>query len=328
MSKFKFAIAGCGRVATTHIEAILKQDEAEIYALCDVDAVCVENLQKKYNISKKYSDYQKLLEDDNVDVVVICTPSGMHADMAIEAAKRDKAVILEKPMAMNVVDAKRIIVEFERRNLALSVSLQNRFNKPIQFLKKMQSRLGRLNYINANIFWYREQSYYDNSWRGTQKMDGGVLMNQASHYVDIMTYFADKEVEEVSAFGATLAHKIETADTVTANIKFYDGTLGNLQVNVISYPENFEGSIVLLFEKATVKIGGLAMNEIVYYQGVGKDEADQVGIEEIKDVYGNGHVGLYNNFIGHLLRGEKLAVDGREGLKSLNLIEKISKAMK
>jgi UDP-N-acetyl-2-amino-2-deoxyglucuronate dehydrogenase len=318
-----FSISGCGRVADNHLNAIANLDEANLYALCDVVSENVLNFIDKYQPTKTYSNHNELISDNNVDVVIISTPSGLHTQMAIEAACSKKHIILEKPMALSVADATQIIQACQRNSVALSVVYQNRYNSPIEFIKKVQKHLGRLNYISANVFWYRDQAYYQNGWHGSNSMDGGVLLNQGSHYVDMVLYLAEKPVKRLSAYGATLGHHIESHDCITVNLEFEDGTLGNIQANTISYPEDFEGSITLLFDQATIKIGGKAMNEIVYWKGLFESEAKLVKGEVISNIYGNGHVKVIKNMVNHLVHGHPLDVPGHEGIKSLNLIENI-----
>ncbi len=325
MSKktFNVCVVGCGHISSNHCQAIIKNKYTFLYGLCDIDLHRLKKTAAAYSVVNTYTDYASVLADSKIDIISICTPSGLHADMAVLAAKHGKHVILEKPMAMTTAQARKINNAFAKSTGRLMVVLQNRFNPTVLFFKKYKNKLGKLLYSSTQTYWYRPQKYYSDGWHGTNSMDGGVLMNQGTHYVDMLLYLTEKRVKKVSAFKATLAHKMEAEDCITANILFTDGTIANIQANTFSYPKNFEGSITLFYEKATVKIGGVAMNEIVYWKGSGESIIRNLKTESIANIYGNGHAAVYKNFIDHIRQGKPLATGYEEGIKSLELIEKI-----
>lgn len=323
--KIKIGLIGCGRIAQTHIKAIQQlKDDLELTAVCDVN----ENALKeavKVTSAKPYNNLLKLLENENVDMVVLATPSGLHARHAIAAAKSGKHVITEKPMATRWSDAHQMISECENQSVRLFVIKQNRFNPTIQRLKHAinSQRFGRIYFVGVNVFWARPQSYYDQaSWRGTWEFDGGALMNQASHYIDLLPWLIGP-VEQVSALTGTLARKIEVEDTATMNLRWRSGTIGAVNVTMLAYPNNLEGSITILGEKGSVKIGGVALNKVDMWQFSDADSDDENVVSlnyEPKNVYGSGHVCCYENII-NTLRGKcEPETDGREGLKSLELL--------
>jgi predicted dehydrogenase len=320
MKRLNFAITGCGRISKKHIEAIGKIPGAQLYAVCDSNIEKADGAVDSAYV-KRFRDFEDLIADKEIDVVNICTPSGLHTDMAIRAMECGKNVILEKPMAMDIASAERIITAKRSTGKALTVILQNRFNPPIAFIKKHQDNLGRLLTISASVYWYRSQDYYEDGWHGTKKMDGGALLNQGTHYIDMISYFMNDSPTEILAAGATLRHSMECEDAAALILKFRDGRFCTLQANTISYPENFEGSIILFFEKATVKIAGKALDRIEYWKGALQDEAERFNAQPISDIYGNGHQTQIGNMASHLLNGTKLLVEAEDGLASLRIIE-------
>ena len=326
--RINYALVGCGRVSKKHFEAIKHIKQANLYALCDIDNGRLETAGTNYGCAKHFDNFYGMLKDKNIDLISICTPSGLHAEMAIAAAKCKKHVILEKPMALNESDAKRILEAFRRSGASLTIMLQNRTNPTITFLQKHKKSLGKLLYINAHTYWHRRQEYYQDGWHGTSKMDGGVLMNQGTHFVDMIQYLVGSKATEVMALGGTFGHRMECEDAITVNLKFANGVIANIQANTLSYPENFEGAVTLFFKKATVKIGGTAMNKISHWKGVGEKETAKFMDIPISDIYGNGHYSVIKNMIDHLLKGKKLILPGKEGLPSLKIIETAYKSIK
>lgn len=320
MKKINFAIIGCGQISSKHIDAVQHSEHAQLIAVADAVPSRVQEVSKKLHI-KGYIDYHKLLANPAVDVVNICTPSGLHTEMAVAAAKAGKHVILEKPMALTTKDAEKITTAFKKSKTTLSLMFQNRYNRAVQFVKEREKRLGKLNYITSQVYWYRNQNYYNNIWRGTRAMDGGVLTNQGSHYVDLVLYFKKKPITKISAFGATLGHKIESEDTITVNLTFDDGSIGNIQANTIAYPSNYEGSLTLFYDRATIKIGGTALNEIVYWKGDFENEIYKIHTKHIEETYRNGHRKVIQNMTNYLLGLEPLFIPGDAGVGPVYLIE-------
>lgn len=323
--KIKFALVGCGRIATNHFASIEQhKDSCELVAVCDTDSKSLDAAVTKTG-AKGYSFLSTMLEAGGFDAVILTTPSGLHPIQAIECAEYGFHVITEKPMATKFSDGLDMVKACDMAGVKLFVVKQNRLNATIQLLKNAidNDRFGRIYSVSCNVFWTRPQEYYDAAkWRGTWEFDGGAFMNQASHYVDLLDWLIGP-VESVQSYTATLARRIDVEDSGVVALRWRNGALGTMNVSMLTYPKNLEGSITIIGEKGTAKIGGLAVNEIQVWEFLEKDEKD----EEIKaanyattSVYGFGHPLYYENII-KTLRGEEDAhTDGREGLKSLELL--------
>lgn len=258
-------------------------------------------------------------------MVSVCTPSGLHASQACCIAGASRPVITEKSMATNWRDVLKMVVACDQAGVRLFVVKQNRMNPTMQILKRAleKKRFGRIYLVNVNVLWSRPQSYYDQAkWSGTWELDGGALMNQASHYIDFLDWLFG-QIEAVQAMTATLERNIEAEDTDVLNIKWCSGALGSVNVTMLTYPKNFEGSITIVGEKGMVRIGGVAVNEIQHWEfqdRLPEDDDIQNASYKTSSVYGFGHPRYYENVI-KVLRGEtKPETDGREGLKSLEVL--------
>jgi UDP-N-acetyl-2-amino-2-deoxyglucuronate dehydrogenase len=323
--RIRFALVGCGRISKNHIESLKKHaKDAELVAVCDVDATALAAAKEATGVAA-FSSYEELLQKSDADVVVLSTPSGLHAEQTIQAAEARKHVITEKPMATRWQDGKRMVAACDTASVRLFVVKQNRRNATLQLLKCAleEDRFGRLYMVTVNVFWNRPQSYYDSaSWRGTWEFDGGAFMNQASHYVDLLDWMIGP-VESVQAATATLARNIEVEDTGVLLVRWRSGALGTMSVTMLAYPKNFEGSITIFGERGTVRIGGVAVNEILHWEFADKrpeDEQVRQASYQTTSVYGFGHPLYYENVI-KALRGEaEPETDGREGLRSLELL--------
>lgn len=323
--KIRFALAGCGRISHNHIGAIKSHaDRCELVAVCDPAASALRAAAEQTQ-AKPFSDYTQMLAETNADCVVLTTPSGMHPLQAIQAAQAGFHVMTEKPMATRWKDGLAMVDACDTAGVRLFVVKQNRHNATLQLLKRAidQRRFGRIYSVAVNVFWARPQDYYDSAkWRGTWEFDGGAFMNQASHYIDLLEWLIGP-VESVMAFTGTLARAIEVEDTGVAALRWRSGAVGTLNVTMLTYPKNFEGSITILGENGTVRIGGRAANEIQHWEFSEKSPEDDSITQanyETTSVYGHGHPLYYNNVI-NCLRGEAEAeTDGREGLKSLELL--------
>ncbi len=324
--KIKVAIVGCGRVSQFHVEALTHQSEHfELVALCDANQAAMKKLAEGTNATL-YADLTSLLQDSDADVVTLCTPSGHHARQAQQVARAGKHVITEKPMATRYEDAVQMVKTADDEGVRLFVVKQNRYNAPIQALKKAlaENKFGKVYFASANVFWMRAQSYYDQApWRGTWEFDGGALMNQASHYVDLMQWLFGP-VSQVQAFSATQARKIEAEDTIAINFAYRSGMLSSLNVTTLTYKDNLEGSLTIIGEKGTVKIEGIALNEINRweFETMTDDDAEMIKAASYatESVYGFGHRNYYGN-VAEVFRGQNTPMtDGRAGLKSLELI--------
>lgn len=323
--KIRFAVVGCGRISGNHFGAIGKHaDHAELVGVCDTDSAALRAATEKTG-APGFDTLESMLVGCDTDVVVLCTPSGLHPNQAVLAARAGRHVMSEKPMATSWADGKRMVHEFDQAGLKLFIVKQNRRNATLQLLKKAveEHRFGRIYTVNINVFWTRPQAYYDQAaWRGTWEFDGGAFMNQASHYIDLIDWLIGP-VESVYAYTATLARNIEVEDTGVMAIKWRSGALGTMNVTMLTYPQNLEGSVTILGEHGTVRIGGMAVNEIVEWKFADhRPEDDKVkeANYQTTSVYGFGHPLYYDNVI-KTLRGEAEAeTDGREGLRSLELL--------
>ena len=323
--KVRFALAGCGRIADSHFQAIQKHDErCQLVDICDVSQSALAAAATRTG-ARAHRSFTAMLAASDADCVVLTTPSGLHPTQAMEAARAGFHVMTEKPMATRWHDGLAMVRACDDAGVRLFVVKQNRRNRTLQLLKQAvdRRRFGRIYMIGVNVFWTRPQEYYDSAaWRGTWEFDGGAFMNQASHYVDLLDWIGGP-VESVMAYTGTLARNIQVEDTGVAVLKWRNGAMGSLNVTMLTYPKNLEGSITILGEKGTVRIGGVAVNEIQHWQFAEPDPMD----EQIKDasyqttsVYGFGHPLYYDNVIG-ALRGEaEPETDGREGLRSLELL--------
>ena len=323
--KIRIGIVGCGRISKNHISSIEKHaDELELVSVCDVDPLILVAHQSQYNVPG-YRDMAQMLSEQTLDVVALCTPSGIHPEQAILAAKHQVHVITEKPMATRWSDGLQMVKACDEAGVHLFVVKQNRLNSTLQLLKRAvtDKRFGKIYMVQLNVFWTRPQSYYDqgNGWRGTWEFDGGAFMNQASHYVDLLDWLIGP-VEKVQAMMST-TRDIEVEDTGVLNVKWRNGTLGSMSVTMLTYPQNLEGSITILGEKGTVRIGGVAVNEIQAWQFADKCEYDAQINEanyQTTSVYGFGHPLYYKNVIDVMRGNAEPQTDGREGLKSLELL--------
>lgn len=321
----RMAMIGCGRISKNHFLAMQRHgQELELAAVCDAEPARLETLTREFDVPG-WSSLTQLLAESDADVVVLATPSGLHARQAIEAAEAGRHVMTEKPMATHWEDGRRMVQAFDRTGQRLFVVKQNRLNATLQALKRavVEKRFGRVYMIAVNVFWTRPQAYYDSEgWRGRWEFDGGAFMNQASHYVDLLDWIGGP-VESVQAYTSTLARNIEVEDTGVAGIKWRNGALGTLAVTMLTYPKNLEGSITVLGERGTVKVGGVALNQIEHWEFDSQcpedDEAKQSSYAT-DSVYGGGHTRYYGNVIEVLRGRSEPDTDGREGLRSLELL--------
>jgi UDP-N-acetyl-2-amino-2-deoxyglucuronate dehydrogenase len=320
----RIALVGCGRISRNHFEAIARVDGLELVSVADKDVARATAVGAAQNVPS-FGSLEEMLAAVPSDLVVVCTPSGLHPQHGIIAAKAGRHVLTEKPMAISLEAADQLVHACDEAGVHLFVVKQNRLNPPIQLLKRAvdKGRFGRLYMANVTVRWTRPQEYYDaEKWRGTWEFDGGALMNQASHYVDLMQWLVGP-VESVMAKTATQARRIEAEDSGVAVLKFRSGALGVLEVSVLTYPKNLEGSITLLGEKGSVKIGGTAVNKVETWQFADYDDDDK--LVELSNtappsVYGFGHQPYYQNVLS-VLRGQaEPETDGRAGRKSLELI--------
>jgi UDP-N-acetyl-2-amino-2-deoxyglucuronate dehydrogenase len=323
--RIRFALVGCGRIASRHMEALARHgDDAELVAVCDNDAVALRSAVTATGCDG-YESLSILLRDATPDVVILCTPSGLHSAQTIQVARSGRHVVTEKPMATRWTDGLEMVRACDGAGVRLFVVKQNRRNSTLQLLKRAleRKRFGRIFMVTINVFWTRPQEYFSSAkWRGTWEFDGGALMNQASHYVDLVDWLVGP-VESVQAYIATLARDIQVEDTATVGVRWRSGTLGSINVTMLTYPQNLEGSITILGERGTVRVGGVAVNRIEEWKFADvhpDDEQIEQASYQTASVYGYGHTGYYQNVI-ETLRGRcDPDTDGREGLKSLEIL--------
>ncbi|MBY0379885.1 MAG: Gfo/Idh/MocA family oxidoreductase [Burkholderiales bacterium] len=324
--KIRFALVGCGRIASNHFNAIEKHSKhCEIVALCDIDNANLENAVKQTGAKCYYHNLIDMLQAGGFDAVILTTPSGLHPAQTQVCAEYGYHVVTEKPMATRYTDGLEMVKACDMAGVRLFVVKQNRKNATIQLLKNAidLGRFGRIFSVQCNVFWTRPNEYYKQAkWRGTWEFDGGAFMNQASHYVDLLDWLIGP-VESVQSYTATLARDIEVEDSGVVAIRWRNGALGSMNVSMLTYPKNLEGSITIIGEKGTAKIGGVAVNEITHWEFADKHSDD----DKIKEasyattsVYGFGHPLYYDNVIKTLRGEEEAQTDGREGLKSLELL--------
>lgn len=323
--KLRFALVGCGRISKNHVGALRQhQDRAELVGVCDIDQHALAEAASETG-AEAYASLDQMLARCDADAFVIATPSGLHPEQAIQIARAGRHVVTEKPMATRWDDGKRMVVAADAAGVRLFVVKQNRRNATLQLLKRAvdKKRFGRIYMVNLNVFWTRPPEYYAGAkWRGTWEFDGGAFMNQASHYVDLLDWIVGP-VESLQAYTATLARDIEVEDTGVLSLRWRNGALGSMNVTMLTYPRNLEGSITILGEHGTVRIGGVAVNDIQQWEFATPDPDDEAVREasyQTTSVYGFGHPLYYDNVI-KVLRGEaEPETDGREGLKSLEVL--------
>jgi UDP-N-acetyl-2-amino-2-deoxyglucuronate dehydrogenase len=324
-----FAIIGCGRIAQRHAEHISKN--GKLVAVCDIVPDKAKQLAEKYN-AEAYTSFQEMLNNEKIiNVVSICSPNGLHAEHSIAALRAGFHVLCEKPMALSVQDCGEMIKEAEKANRRLFIVKQNRFNPPVAAVKKLidEGRLGKIYSVQLNCFWNRNNEYYQNSWKGTKQLDGGTLYTQFSHFIDLL-YWMIGDVKDVSAYTANYNHKsiIEFEDTGVVSLKFYNGAIGTVNYSVNSFDHNMEGSLTIFGERGTVKIGGQYLNELEY-QSIDHYEIKDLPPGNPPNNYGkyfgsmSNHDKVYQNVVEVLHNGGVIAANGFEGLKTVEIIDKI-----
>ena len=325
-----FGVIGCGRISVRHTELLGNEQiaGARLAAVCDIDLSRAKAVGEKFKVPY-YTDMEEMMQKERVDVVDVLTPSGLHAEHVIRIAKYQKHVVVEKPMALTLEDANAMITACDRAGVKLFVVKQNRFNVPVQQLRKAldAGRFGKVFMGTIRVRWCRTQAYYDqDSWRGTWEFDGGVLANQASHHVDLLEWMMGS-VESVFAKGMKALANIETEDTAVVLLKFTNGSLGLIEATTAIRPKDLEGSISVLGSKGSVEIGGFAVNEIRHWNFL-ESTPEDVSVREKysvnpPSVYGFGHKAYLEHVVECIKHQKAALVDGLEGRKSLELITAI-----
>jgi UDP-N-acetyl-2-amino-2-deoxyglucuronate dehydrogenase len=326
----RVAVVGCGRVSrTAHYDAIKGNDDFDFRAVCDVDRTRADEWARRNNVAAYY-DLDDMLDREPLDLVSINAPNGLHPELGRRVAERGINVMCEKPLGMRIDEVDELIALCRAKGVRLFTMLQNRFNATNQLLKRAvdQGRFGRLLSVNVTMRWHRGLAYYteDNGWRASADMAGGVFTNQAVHYVDTMQWLVGAAPESCYARMATAIHPIEVETHGSAIVSFANGVIGSLNLTCLNYPDDREGSIVLLGERGTVKVGGKSMNKMIEWEFATPHEDDAQAREadyEPPTVYGFGHQEMYRR-VGALLRREEAAADvpdGHEGRKSVLLLD-------
>lgn len=335
MKKINYAIVGCGRISQRHAQHI--RNNGDLVAVCDTIKEKADELGLKYG-AKVFYNIDDLLNDKNlnIDVVSICSPNGLHADHSIKSLRAGYHVICEKPMALGVSDCGKMIQEAERANKRLFAIKQNRFNPPVEAVKKVidQGLLGKIYSVQLSCFWNRNEDYYRNSWKGTLDMDGGTLYTQFSHFIDLL-YWLVGDVKRVNAMTNNFSHKgiIEFEDTGVVVLEFANGALGTINYTVNSFEKNMEGSLSIFGEKGTVKIGGQYLNELEY-QHIKDYKIENLPQGNTANNYGtyqgsmSNHDKVYENLTDVLLNGAAISTSAYEGLKTIEIIEKVYNSAK
>ncbi|MDG5799339.1 Gfo/Idh/MocA family oxidoreductase [Marinilabiliaceae bacterium ANBcel2] len=336
MKKVRFGIIGCGRIAHRHAEHI--NNNGILSAVCDIIPDRAEEIATKYS-AKSYSDIDKFLIEnrDSMDVVSICSPNGLHASQTIKALKTGYHVLCEKPMAISVADCGEMINEAEKANRRLFIVKQNRFNPPVEAVKKTidDGHLGKIFSVQLSCFWNRNENYYNKSeWKGSAEMDGGTLFTQFSHFIDLL-YWMIGDIKKVYPLTANYAHQnlIDFEDSGVASLEFYNGAIGTINYTVNSYQKNMEGSITIFAEKGTVKIGGQYLNELEY-QNIENYKIENLKESKKPNDYGDyqgsmsNHDNVYENLVSVLTNEGVIATNGFEGLKTIEIIDKIYSSAK
>lgn len=325
----KFAIIGCGRIAQRHAEHINKF--GKLISVCDIETQKADELAALYGANPYYELSHMLENESEIDVISICSPNGLHAEHSILALNAGYNVLCEKPLAIKLEDCGKMISAAENSNKRLFAIKQNRYNPPVAAVKKAidEGRLGKIFSVQLSCFWNRNEDYYNNSWKGTQELDGGTLYTQFSHFIDLL-YWMIGDVKQVKAFGKNFAHKgvIDFEDTGVVIVEFMNEAIGTINYTVNSYNKNMEGSLTIFGEKGTVKIGGQYLNELEY-QNIENYKIADLPVGNKPNNYGNyvgsmsNHDKIYQNVIDVLKHGGKITTNSFDGLKTVEIISKI-----
>jgi len=333
-TNLRFAIIGCGRIAQRHAEQIKRF--GHLQAVCDILPEKADAFAQQHDAKAFYTTELLLLQKQSIDIIVVCTPNGLHAFNSIDALNANFHVLCEKPMAIKTDDCKRMIAAAEKNKKQLFIVKQNRFNPPVQAVKKLldDNKLGKIFSVQLNCYWNRNPDYYKNSWKGTKQYDGGTLFTQFSHFIDLLYWFFG-DVKNVQAILSNATHQniIEFEDTGVVNLEFENGVVGGIHYTVNSYQKNMEGSLTIFAEKGTIKIGGQYLNELEY-QLIENYKIEDLPKGNTANDYGSytgsmsNHDKVYQNLVDVLLHGGSTYANAYDGLKTVEIIEKIYKEAK
>lgn len=328
-----FAIIGCGRITSKIVDGVIKNsDKAKLVAISDILEDKMDFIEKKYLNSQniyeniiKEKDYKDIIDKIKLDVAIIATESGYHEEIGLFFLENGINVIIEKPIAMSISGAQRLVDKAKEKNLKLAACHQNRFNYTIQSLKKaiLENKLGDIYTGTARILWYRDDNYYNQaSWRGTWELDGGTFMNQCIHNIDLLNWMMNSEIDTVYSLANTFSRKIEGEDYGVILIKYKNGKIGTVEGSVITYPKNLEETLTIVGSKGTIVIGGTAVNKVDTWRvdGDSEEEMKKIDCGDPNSVYGYGHEALYKDFIEAIEEDRKPLVDGEAGLLAVKII--------
>jgi len=324
--KIKFGIIGCGRIGTRHAERISENGRAELFVVCDIKKDRADDFAKKYNCKVVY-DISELLKED-IDVVNVCTPSGLHAEMSIQALKSSKNVLCEKPMTVNLEDADKVIETEKQSGKKFFLVKQNRYNPPIKVLKDLvyNKKLGKITLINCNVLWNRGKDYFMDDWKGTMKLDGGALMTQCSHFLDLIVWIGGN-VKSVYAKMANLSHPyIETEDTGFITLVFENGCIGSLQYTTTAFDKNMEGTMTIIGTNGNVKVGGEYLNTLEFWNVKNLEKPELEDGNKAND-YGSykgsmsNHDKVIQNVVEVLLDGAEIKTNSQQGRYSIEIMQ-------
>ncbi|MFT7611296.1 MAG: UDP-N-acetyl-2-amino-2-deoxyglucuronate dehydrogenase [Parvicellaceae bacterium] len=328
--KMKFAVVGVGHIGKRHVAVIDAEESAELVAICDIDEEKCKEQAELYNL-KYYTDYEQMLESEDFDMISIATPHGLHAEMSILAARHKKHILVEKPMALTTEDSKLMVSIAKEENVKLFVIKQNRFNIPIKLTKDALDlkKLGKIYMVQCSVLWNRHKGYYaDSSWKGKKQLEGGALHTQVSHFLDLLVWWFG-DVVEAKTITDMLHHDIEFEDCGVSSLKFKSGVIGSLNWTTAVYNKNYEGSITIIGEKGTIKIGGKYLNKIEYWDVQSYPLPDDIDFTDKPNLYGkyqgssSNHDKVVHELILSLSEKQKGIVEGLEGIKTIEAIETI-----
>ena len=331
LSPLRFGVVGCGHIGKRHLAVIDADPDARLVAFCDVDQEKLRTYASQFPEARAHTDLTSLLADPDIDIVSICTPHGLHPIQSIQAAYAGKHILVEKPMALSTIESERMIAAAAANHVKLYVVKQNRYNRPIRQVKQAldEGRLGRIFMVQCNVIWNRRQAYYDqSSWRGNRHLEGGALQTQVSHFLDLMVWWFGN-ITQAKTLMDTLNHDIQIEDCGVSALRFESGVLGSLFWTTCAYGQNYEGSLTLVGEHGTVKIGGKYLNEIEHWDVADYPPPAVTGGEDLPNQYGtyqgssSNHDKLIHALIEQLAEQREGVVEGEEGLKTIRAIETI-----
>ncbi len=327
----KFGVVGCGHIGQRHLAVIHAEPHAELVALCDTDPEKVAQFTDQYPSVQGYHSCEQMLAEADIDIISICTPHGWHANMSIQAARAKKHILVEKPMALSSRESQEMIDAARQHKVKLYVVKQNRYNVPIMLTKRAldERKLGKVFMVQCNVMWNRHQAYYEqSSWRGKKQLEGGALQTQVSHFLDLLVWWFGT-IKEAKTIMDTLNHAIEIEDCGVSALRFENGTIGSLLWTTCVYNVNYEGSITIIGEKGTIKIGGKYLNQIEFWDVQSYPMPTELDFADQPNEYGqyqgssSNHDKLINNLIDQIIDRRQGMVEGEEGMKTIQAIETI-----